>query len=284
MSAEGSADARVYIGNLGWDVTSDELREHMSAAGTVVKANILQGNNGRSRGCGIVEFASEADAQNAKAILNDTEIKGRKIFVREDREAANPKSTGAAKAPRTESIPAPSSSASRTIIVSNIPVNATWQDLKNFMRSAGAIIRADVFTGADGESTGVGSVEFKFADGVANGLALNGTLFNGITIQVRLATEDDKIPAPTRPVIRGRRVYVGQLAWSVAWQDLKDHFKPIGNILRADVATESGSRRSKGFGFVEFEEAADAERAIAELNDSLLHGRRIYVREDREQK
>eukprot|EP01040_Poterioochromonas_malhamensis_P018107 gene18107-21044_t len=59
-----AADARVYIGNLGWDVTSDELREHMSAAGTVVKASILQGNNGRSRGCGIVEFSSEADAQN----------------------------------------------------------------------------------------------------------------------------------------------------------------------------------------------------------------------------
>lgn len=57
----------------------------------------------------------------------------------------------------------------------------------------------------------------------------------------------------------------------------------MGTVLRADVATDE-NRRSKGFGFVEFKLPCEAERAIRELNNSELHGRRIQVREDREER
>ena len=51
---------------------------------------MMEPGTGRSKGCGLVVFASAADAESAISQLHDTEIHGRKIFVREDREAALP--------------------------------------------------------------------------------------------------------------------------------------------------------------------------------------------------
>ena len=62
--------------------------------------------------------------------------------------------------------------------------------------------------------------------------------------------------APTasygRPQTGRGRCYVGNLAYSVGWQDLKDHFRSAGRVLHADVMMEEGGR-SKGYGTVEFE-------------------------------
>jgi len=78
-----------------------------------------------------------------------------------------------------------------------------------------------------------------------------------------------------------RRIYVGNLAWSTTWQVLKDYFKSAGSVKYAEVLTGPDGR-SKGCGIVEFEQPEEAARAIRELNDTDLGGRRIYVREDRE--
>ncbi len=52
----------------------------------VTHADIIMEPSGRSKGCAIVEYATPADAQRAIAELTDTDLKGRLIFVREDRE------------------------------------------------------------------------------------------------------------------------------------------------------------------------------------------------------
>ena len=65
-----------------------DLKDHFKSCGNVVRADILEEPRGRSKGCGLVEFALAEEAQRAIATLNDTELKGRAIFVREDREAA----------------------------------------------------------------------------------------------------------------------------------------------------------------------------------------------------
>lgn len=80
----------------------------------------------------------------------------------------------------------------------------------------------------------------------------------------------------------GRRLYVGNLAWDVSWQDLKDHFKSVVSVLRAEVFIGKDGR-SKGCGIVELYKIDDAIIAIGALNNSLLKGRPIFVREDREE-
>lgn len=59
----------------------------------------------------------------------------------------------------------------------------------------------------------------------------------------------------------GRQLFIGNLPFSVAWQDLKDFFRQAGNVVRADVK-ETPDRRSKGNGIVVFETADEARRAI----------------------
>ncbi len=75
------------------------------------------------------------------------------------------------------------------------------------------------------------------------------------------------------------KLFVGSLPWSVDDQKLKETFEPHGNVVSAKVVTDRNSGRSRGFGFVEMENAEDAQKAISELNDSEMDGRKIVVNE-----
>ncbi|KAG0252867.1 hypothetical protein BG011_006700 [Mortierella polycephala] len=81
--------------------------------------------------------------------------------------------------------------------------------------------------------------------------------------------------------LRERRVYIGNLSYDVKWTDLKDFMRDIGPVAHADVLLDSAGR-SKGWGIVEFQSASDAREAIRRLNNVVLMGRAVLVREDRE--
>jgi len=74
-------------------------------------------------------------------------------------------------------------------------------------------------------------------------------------------------------------VYVGNLAWTVKWQDLKDHMKQAGTIEFCKILTFDGSDwgRSRGVGYVRYATEAEAQQAIPQLNGSELQGRAITV-------
>jgi len=78
------------------------------------------------------------------------------------------------------------------------------------------------------------------------------------------------------------RVYVGNLAYSTSWQDLKDLFRQCGNVVYADVFTDGPNGLSKGCGIVEFETKQEAINAIKTFHNYHFNGRDIFVREDRE--
>ncbi|PIV09381.1 RNA-binding protein [Candidatus Roizmanbacteria bacterium CG02_land_8_20_14_3_00_36_15] len=74
-----------------------------------------------------------------------------------------------------------------------------------------------------------------------------------------------------------KKLYVGNLPWSVTDQSLRDMFSAIGEVTEAVVITDKYTGRSKGFGFVTFANEADAEKAVAELADKEVDGRKIVV-------
>ena len=77
---------KLYVGNLSFRVTSEDLQEYFGAAGSVESANVvIDRETGRSRGFGFVEMASEDDANNAIAQFNGSEYDGRNIVVNEAR-------------------------------------------------------------------------------------------------------------------------------------------------------------------------------------------------------
>lgn len=75
------------------------------------------------------------------------------------------------------------------------------------------------------------------------------------------------------------RLYVGNLAYSVANGDLENLFSEAGTVQIAAVIMDKFSGQSKGFGFVEMSSAEEASAAIRCFNDSELKGRNIKVTE-----
>ncbi len=76
-----------------------------------------------------------------------------------------------------------------------------------------------------------------------------------------------------------RRLYVGNLAWTVTDQDLQDAFAEAGKVESAQVIMDRATNRSRGFGFVEMASDEAAEAAIKKLNGRDIKGRAIRVNE-----
>lgn len=81
----------IYVGNLSWQMTDDDLRTLFEQYGSVTSAKIVKDKvSGRSKGFGFVEMPDETEAQNALSSLYESEVLGRKIIVNE----AQPKPQG----------------------------------------------------------------------------------------------------------------------------------------------------------------------------------------------
>lgn len=77
---------KLFVGNLPWSVTDEQLKELFSPAGTVVSAMVIKNKfTGRSKGFGFVEMEGEEAAQAAIAKFNGYEMEGRKLIVNEAR-------------------------------------------------------------------------------------------------------------------------------------------------------------------------------------------------------
>jgi RNA recognition motif-containing protein len=77
---------RLYVGNLGWGVTDDQLRELFGAHGTVQLAQVMMDRDtGRSKGFGFVEMTTDQEAQAAISAMNGQVVDGRPLTVNEAR-------------------------------------------------------------------------------------------------------------------------------------------------------------------------------------------------------
>ncbi|KAF7361176.1 hypothetical protein MSAN_01149500 [Mycena sanguinolenta] len=199
---------RVYVGNLSYEVRYRDLMEFMRGAGEVLFAEVLITPTGVSKGCGIVEFASQEDAQRAVRELSEMQLLGRPVFIREDRETEArfgatpvPGKIGAAMAGQgLHAAPPPrppshnyfgsthtqGTNPGNQLYVGNLPYQAGWQDLKDLFRVAGNIVRADINLGADGRPKGSGTVVFETPKDAQAAISMyHGTDWYGRTLEVR---------------------------------------------------------------------------------------------------
>jgi RNA recognition motif-containing protein len=77
------------------------------------------------------------------------------------------------------------------------------------------------------------------------------------------------------------KIYAGNLSYNVSDEDLRAAFAQFGSVDSADVIMDRSTGRSKGFGFVEMSDAAEAKAAIEGLNGKDLDGRSLNVNEAR---
>ena len=74
-----------------------------------------------------------------------------------------------------------------------------------------------------------------------------------------------------------KKLFVGSLSWTTTSAELKDAFASCGNVVEAKVVTDYDTGRSRGFGFVTFQDEHGATRAVETLDGSTLNGRSIRV-------
>eukprot|EP01121_Diplochlamys_sp_Union-15-3_P010693 TRINITY_DN3024_c0_g1_i1.p1 TRINITY_DN3024_c0_g1~~TRINITY_DN3024_c0_g1_i1.p1 ORF type:complete len:213 (-),score=32.33 TRINITY_DN3024_c0_g1_i1:135-773(-) len=181
---------RVYVGNLSYDTHWTELKDHFRAVANVVFAEVFRTPDGYSKGCGIVEFATKEDAALAISKLNDSELDGRLIFVREDREVDKPRDFRRPEgfgrgAPRFRG-GSNKQSKGRKLFIGNLPFSTTSQDLKDAFSQCGNIVDVYVTTDRSGRSKGHGCIEFENASDAQDAIdQFNNTKFQGRPIIVK---------------------------------------------------------------------------------------------------
>lgn len=82
-------------------------------------------------------------------------------------------------------------------------------------------------------------------------------------------------------VIYIKKLFVGSLPWGIDDQKLGELFSQFGKVVTATVLMDKMTGRSRGFGFVEFEDDAAADEAIKKMNGADVDGRKIVVNEAR---
>lgn len=79
----------------------------------------------------------------------------------------------------------------------------------------------------------------------------------------------------------GKKLFVGNLPYSIDDASLRDMFAEVGEVTSASIITDRDTGRSRGFGFVEMANDADAQSAIDALNGHAIDGRQLTVNEAR---
>jgi len=241
---------------------------------------MLEPGTTRSKGCGLVTFANARDAATAISTLHDTELNGRLIFVREDRESGGGGGKGSGGG----------GGGSTSVYVGNLSWDVSWQDLKDHFKSAGQVQHADVMLEpGTTRSKGCGLVTFANARDAATAIStLHDTELNGRLIFVREDRESGGGgPGTTARGFNGAgvvtsdgcKVFVGNLPRETTWMQLKDMFREAGNVVRADIA-QANDGTSKGFGTVLLGSTREAAKAIQLFNESEYAGRVLQVRPD----
>jgi len=173
----------------------------MRKAGNVDQANVLQQEDGRSKGCGIVVFQNQRDAARAIRELQNSLLDGRPIFVREDREQGggggrgrgggrNNRGGGGGRGGRGRGSFNADSGATgpgTQLFVGNLSWDTNWKELKDHFTKCGEVEHADVAEGPDGKKKGFGTVRFANAKDAANAIEqMNGMELQGRDLQVRI--------------------------------------------------------------------------------------------------
>ncbi|MBW0475713.1 hypothetical protein O181_015428 [Austropuccinia psidii MF-1] len=282
---------RVYIGNLPYAIGWRELKDFMREAGEVTFAEVLMGPDGRSKGCGVVEYSSGEGAQKAIAELSDKPLLGRPVFIREDRET-QPRY---GHQPQRNSYPSPgfSSGAARQLFISGLALTVTWRTLKDLFRQAGTVLRADVNAGK-----GTGIILMSTDAEATNAIAtFNGTNLEGARIVVRedrYATNHHPTgnhqfhnhgsgygasnthfqsatrPPPVDPANQqpSTQLFVNNLPYTT---DSAALLALCPGALNAEVLAVGN--RSKGMGILEFATLEAAAEALSSLQAQVIGGR-----------
>lgn len=177
---------------------------------------------------------------------------------------------------------------SNKVFVGGLSWDTTDSSLEEFFATVGQVTSARVVTDRNsGRSKGFGFVEFATDESAQDAVErLNGQELDGRNIKVDLATQNDQNRGAKKdrfekrertPAAKSEKLFIGGLSWDTTSESLNDAFAQYGEVVEARVVNDKMTGRSRGFGFVTYTNADDAEKAKDALNGQDLDGRAIRV-------
>ncbi|KAK8608412.1 hypothetical protein V6N13_023836 [Hibiscus sabdariffa] len=265
--------ANLFVKNLDPSITTTCLEGIFCRFGTILSCKVAE-ENGKSKGFGFVQFASEESAMAAMAALHDTMLKGKKLYV----------SKFVRKSERTTA----EEEKFTNLYVKNLLDDITEDRLKEMFSGYGKICSVVIMKDDKGVSRGFGFVNFQSPDDAKKALeAMNGVQFGSKNLFVgraqKKAERTKLLKHKYKDVFdcrfekfKASNLYVKNLNISIDDKRLQELFGHFGQITSARVMRlENGT--SKGFGFVCFSSPEEAMAALHGLNGTSFEGKFLYV-------
>ncbi|KAK3018563.1 hypothetical protein RJ639_004288 [Escallonia herrerae] len=250
----------LYVGDLEWNVTDSQLYDLFNQLGQVVSVRVCRDlATRRSLGYGYVNYANPQDATRAMEVLNFTPLNGKPIRIMYSHRDPSVRRSGTGN-----------------IFIKNLDKAIDHKALHDTFSSFGNILSCKIATDPSGQSKGYGFVQYDSEEAAQIAIEkLNGMLLNDKQVYVGpfLRKQEREMSVDKT---KFTNVYVKNLAESTRDEDLKKIFGEYGAITSAVVMRDADGN-SKCFGFVNFENAEDAGRAVEALNGQKIDQKEWYV-------
>jgi len=256
------ATASLYVGDLHFEVTEALLFELFNAVGPVASIRVCRDSvTRRSLGYAYVNFHSVVDAERALETMNYTLIKNkpcRIMWCHRD--------------------PSLRKSGTGNVFIKNLDKSIDNKALYDTFSAFGNILSCKVATDEQGGSKGYGFVHYETQEAATLAVTrVNGMLLNGKKVFVGFF-----VPRKDRAGSDGAadniftNIFVKNLPLEVDDEGLKGMFEPFGPIKSA-IVMKDPEGKSRGFGFVNFDEHDHASKAVEDLNGKESSGKVLYV-------
>ncbi|OAQ35304.1 polyadenylate binding protein [Linnemannia elongata AG-77] len=260
-AAAPTASASLYIGELDPSVNEAMLFEMFNSVGPVASIRVCRDAvTRRSLGYAYVNFHNVADGERALENLNYTLIKNRPCRIMWSQRDPALRKTGTGN-----------------IFIKNLDASIDNKALHDTFSAFGNILSCKVAT-EDGQSKGYGFVHYETHEAAENAIKhVNGMLLNDKKVFVghHIAKKERQSKVEEMKA-NFTNVYIKNLDPEVTQEEVEALFTKFGPVTSCVVSTDENGR-SKGFGFINFENHEDAKRAVDELHDSEYKEKKLFV-------
>ncbi|TKY59064.1 Polyadenylate-binding protein 8 [Spatholobus suberectus] len=250
----------LYVGDLDPNVTDSQLYDFFNQLGQVVSVRVCRDlTTRRSLGYGYVNYSNPQDAARALDALNFTPLNNKPIRIMYSHRDPSIRKSGAGN-----------------IFIKNLDRAIDHKALHDTFSTFGNILSCKVATDSSGQSKGYGFVQFDNEESAQKAIEkLNGMLLNDKQVYVGpFLRKQERESAIDKE--KFNNVFVKNLSESTTDDELKNIFGEFGAITSA-VVMRDGDGKSKCFGFVNFENADDAARAVEAVNGKQFDDKEWYV-------
>ncbi|KAG6866964.1 hypothetical protein C0991_003880 [Blastosporella zonata] len=262
QSSAAAPSASLYVGELDPTVTEAMLFEIFNMVGPVASIRVCRDAvTRRSLGYAYVNYLNTNDGERALEQLNYSLIKSRACRIMWSQRDPALRKTGQGN-----------------IFIKNLDEAIDNKALHDTFAAFGNVLSCKVATDEHGRSKGYGFVHYETSEAGEQAIkAVNGMLLNDKKVFVGLHISRKERQSKLDEIkAQFTNLYVKNLDLEVTQEEFEKLFSKYGAVTSALVSVDEEGK-SKGFGFVNFEQHEDAQKAVDELNDFELNGKKLFV-------